>query len=399
MANTLDADLVVDRIASLNMTQLQNHVPDFGLFATDFSNDSVEVIRGAGATSTIQVPIATAAATTLTNPTDKSGGDTTVAAQPVAMNHYVQPMHLTQAQLNSGHQIDRVINISLSALLNKCWSVIATQITTANFGAAVLDKAPGTVVTDDLKTIMAEMGKFNAKNLIVDSTFFSQFAVGTNRDSFDVSMPGAYGFSAWDYASDWSDAGTNVNGFVSSTEAFAIASREAIYADQSSSVIDMASATLPNGMPVQVLIWVNPNSGQLNMTLETVFGAAPAERAKSFVPFPFMTVPAIDKSLKRGQWQRSIERDPIDAILRRANGDTLSLSVRLGSVSSTRKVNVTGLYDDTPDLQAKIILPSDEPRPEPRRDMLAIGSDEYRIVECDTMDATNCYVLTLSKLT
>ncbi|MEM7789794.1 MAG: hypothetical protein AAF546_00200 [Verrucomicrobiota bacterium] len=277
MANSFSADLIADVIVEQGMTQLQNHVPNFNLFSTDFSDETVSIQRGQGAISTIQVPLATSAATTLVNPTNKAGGDTTVISKPVTPAHYVQPMHLTQQQLNQGHRLSRVVNISLSALLNRLWTAVSTNITTGNYGSPILDETPSTVDTDDLRTIFAAIEKFGVKNLVVDATFFAQFAVGDNKDSYDIGMSGAYGFSGWDYASDWSAASANVNGFACSPDAIVMAARRAEYAEPLNNVVDFATADLPNGMTIDVLQWASGDTGQVNTTLETVFGAAPGD--------------------------------------------------------------------------------------------------------------------------
>ncbi|MEM7789796.1 MAG: hypothetical protein AAF546_00210 [Verrucomicrobiota bacterium] len=117
-----------------------------------------------------------------------------------------------------------------------------------------------------------------------------------------------------------------------------------------------------------------------------------------------MSVTPINKILKRGMFNRSIERDPADAILVRSQTrQRIALKVRLANPSHSRKLTLAGTHEEIPDLECKVTMPLKEgslaiyePAPEPRRDRFEINELTYRIVEVEALPETGCYRATLT---
>ena len=272
MANTYPAATLADIIMSSEMLALQNkHLP-FDKFCTDFSNEAVAVSpNGTGARSTIQVDLVGSGSTVQTNPTNYESGDASVTAVSVAMNEYSSAFHITAAERNSGRKLEKLLGANMHGLLDKLDSVASALFTVANFGAAVLDKDPTTVTAADIKTLIAASGKYNQRNLITDAVFWAQFAATSDKNSLGV-MDGAYGLDSMSYATDWSNAGTNVNGIIADTTALACATRLPLNDDAVREVIDIALIELPNGMTAQIAQWVSTASRATWNSIDIVAG-------------------------------------------------------------------------------------------------------------------------------
>ena len=274
MANTFDASTIADIIASNEMLVLQERNTPLDKFATNFSGEAIaQTHNGNGARSTIQVDLASGASTTLTNPTNYEQGDSTLGAVTVPMSEYSQPFHITPAESGSGRRLEKLVMVNLYALQNKLDSVVKGLMTVANYGTAVLDKDPTTVTTADLKTIISSTGKFNQRNLVADASFWSQFAVTSDKNSLGV-IDGAYGLDSFSLSTNWGDAGTNVNGFVGDTSAIAMASRLPTLTAELREELDFDTVELPNGMTVQICRWVSKQTRNTWHSFDVVFGAS-----------------------------------------------------------------------------------------------------------------------------
>lgn len=274
MANSYSADTLADLIMSSEMLVLQNkHLP-FDKFSTDFSDEAVAVSpNGTGARSSIQVDLVGAGSTVLTNATNYEQGDATVTAVTVAMNEYSSPFHITAAERNTGRKLEKLLMTNVHGILNKLDAVASTLFTVANYGAVVLDKDPTTVTTADMKTLVAATGKFNERNLITDASFWAQFAATSDKNSLGT-IDGAYGMDSFGYITDWSNAGTNVNGFLADPNALAVATRLPDNDSEVAEAIDLATFELPNGMTAQLAKWVSLASRNTWHSIDIVAGVA-----------------------------------------------------------------------------------------------------------------------------
>ncbi len=274
MANTYPAATLADIIASSELLVLQNkHLP-LEKFSTDFSDEAVAVAgNGTGPRSAIKVDLVGSGSTVQTNPTNYESGDGSVTAVSVSMSEYSSAFHLTTAERNSGRKLEKLLMANVHGLLNKIDAVTTALFTVANYGTVVLDKDPTTVTTADIKTLIAASGKYNERNLITDTTFWAQFAVTTDKNSLGV-IDGAYGLDSMRYISDWSNAGTNVNGIIADPAAVASAARLPLNDREVEEVIDLATFELPNGLTAQLAKWVSTASRNTWHSIDIVYGAA-----------------------------------------------------------------------------------------------------------------------------
>lgn len=271
MANTLSANIIAERVAEKGITVLQHKVLPFEKFCTDFSGESMRVIPGAGARSNINVPISVSGSATLTNPTNYESGDSEVSSTEIQMNEYSQPFHITNDELNNGHRFDRLLTVNMHALMDKLNDIAMANVTTVNYGAAVVNKAPGTINADDLKTVYAAAEKFGTRNLILNGTVFSNF-LPTNRESFTPGA-GAYGYDSFNLVTKWDAAGNDIVGFCAETTAMACASRLPERTGEVAEVVDMATVQMSNGLIVQVSKWCSVATRNTWNSFDVVFGA------------------------------------------------------------------------------------------------------------------------------
>jgi hypothetical protein len=273
MANTLPAATITDIILNASVLQLQNrHFPLSG-FTTDFSDEALaRSPNGTGPRSDIKVDLHVSGSTVQTNPTNYESGDNTVTAISIPMAEYSAAFHLTADERNVGRRLEKRVMQNVHELLDTLDGVITGLMTTGNFGAPVLDKDPATVGIADLKTIVQNTGKFRTRNIVTDSTFWSEFNVTNDRDT--LTGQGIRGFDRFDYITDWSNAGTNVNGFVGDSTAIAMAGRLPLNDQEVRDLIDMDTMQLPDDGPtIQVARWVNTSSRATWNSLDIVFGA------------------------------------------------------------------------------------------------------------------------------
>src|SRR3954470_17971143 len=110
MANTIDADLLIDTLSNRVKTTLGPALAPLNSFTRDFSTD-VYVLG-----KSHQIPVTTGGSTTLVNPTNFEQGDSTTDNIPVTVSHYSQPFHVTSAQLNQRIKLEQLVDKNLQTL-------------------------------------------------------------------------------------------------------------------------------------------------------------------------------------------------------------------------------------------------------------------------------------------
>jgi len=273
MANTFDADLVVDVLRDSAITILRNRLAPLNAFSQDFSTDELAPLK------TVQVPIATAGSTTQTNATNFESGDSTLDNVAVSVSQYTNSFHLTNAQINSGHRLERIAKINAQQLADKIIDIALAPVTVANFGAAVVDvNTAADVGTAQLKTLWGALKDGDVRNCIVDGSIYAQF-LPTYGESYQLAPGGGnrgmYGFDLFTYNNRWSAAGATISGFVCSPQAIAIASGLPASSPADSDMISQTPITIEGlGITVQANMWVSRSSRALWCSYDVMFGAA-----------------------------------------------------------------------------------------------------------------------------
>lgn len=267
MANTLDADLVVDVARETAVTVLQSRLAMLNAFSRDFGIETMAPRR------TVRVPKATGGATAQTNATNFESGDSTLSEIVVSVDQYTVSFHLTNTQLQQGYRLAHLFEINLHVLANKIIDTALTPVTTANYGAATVTSTAANFDTDDLKTLWGAAKDFNQRNLVIDGTYYAQF-LPINRESFNPGQ-GAYGFDRFDMNNRWTGAGTNVVGFVADPQALGLAAGLPLTTDDvRNAMVGIDVITLPDlGLSVQMHRWVSLASRTPWISFDCMFGA------------------------------------------------------------------------------------------------------------------------------
>ena len=268
MSNTIDSALLQDSIAQQTKTVLSKRLAALNLFASDFSSDVKKP------KDTVHVPIASATASTSVNPTSfNSIGGTTLGKTSVSLDHIYQPFGLSYSDLQSAHRLERLIQINLDAMADKIWTLATTPVTVANFGAAVVTSAEGSInaTSGDLASLWAGVHKSARKGLVVSPVIYSNL-IPTSTTALNLG-DGAYGYeNGVHYATSFGgEAG--LKGFACSPEALVMAAAVPALADNDYMVSD--SVTLDQiGLSVSYNVYSDKSTRSLIASLEVMFGAA-----------------------------------------------------------------------------------------------------------------------------
>lgn len=277
MANTIDSALIASTISENAQTVLANRLAALNLFSNDHS-DQVKKPK-----DTVQVPVASATASTSVNPTSfNSVGGTTLDKATVTLDHLYQPFGLEYSDIQSAIKLERLVKINLNALADKIWSVVTTPITTANFGAAVV--APATAAANfaagDLAKLWASISKSTTKGLVLSPTLYSGI-IPTATTGLTLDK-GAYGFDNGIYAANQFSGQTRLVGFACSPEAIAVASAAPSLEHVRSNMLVSDSVMIESlGLNVYYNVWADPQTRALVASAEVMFGAAAAVKSGS----------------------------------------------------------------------------------------------------------------------
>jgi hypothetical protein len=275
MPNTLSSSLLVSIVEERAITVLQNRLAPLMAFSNNFSRNGIDVQRaGAGPLATIQVPVATAAATTIVNGTNFEAGNSTVTNKPISVSQYTQAFHITNAHLQSGHKLEYMVDINAHALADKLLDVCMALETVATYGTAAVTSSAANFDSDDLALVWAAIEKARAKNIVLTGAYFAKF-LPTNRDAFVPGADaGAYGWQGF-YHTSRMVADTNVVGFGCDPAAMGVASALPLVGEGFAQAISTQTVEIPGlaGMAVQFNRWLSVASREEWASFDICFGA------------------------------------------------------------------------------------------------------------------------------
>jgi hypothetical protein len=280
MANTFASALVVDIATSEAITVLQNRLAPLRAFASDFSDEMVPVPATGGPLQKIQVPIASSASAVSVNPTSFEAGDVTLTAAEVTPAHYSAGFGLTSAEINQGHRLQRLVRIKLHTLADAIMTAVNTNITTTNFGAAVVTSATN-FVSVGMPALWAALQNGTSRALVLDGSLYSQL-LPTTKENFALGEQGAYGWDGGIFMNNLMTGGVaNLKGFAASTEALAFAGRVPEMDPAVRSLLfEQSLITIPDlGISVQFNLWGSLASRSVRASFDLVFGAQAADKS------------------------------------------------------------------------------------------------------------------------
>lgn len=272
MANTIDADLLIDTLGQKAITYLGDRLAPMRAFASDFSSD------GIAQTKSIQLVKVTAGATTLKNPTSFIAGDSTTSNVAVTVDAYSQPFHITSKELNQKMRIENLADANLQALaltLSKVWTALILVGTFTNTAVTV---AQASFVAASAKSLLGSVMKCREKHLVLDGVAYAQLAP-SDKNGFSLSESGAYGFNGIHCQTDWTGATANVYGFAAGPEALAMYANIPLMDPAVAARLDGQKNFVIPGieLPIQVNTWVDANTRTRWASYDIMFGAAVAE--------------------------------------------------------------------------------------------------------------------------
>lgn len=269
MANTFDSALVVDTLADSAITVLQNKHAAFSAFSRDFGIDTLRP------RATVQVEKSGTAATGSQNPTDYSGGDSTNSNVAVTVNEEHVAFYLTNQELMKGHSIETKMENHMGALLDQLWGRVATLLDETVFTNTVVVATEAAIDADDLATGWGSIAKSAQKHCVLSGPAYARFNAQT-LEQFNH-QGGAYNFDGFHLETDWGDAqDANTRGFFCGPNAIACASGlpdipEAVLQNY---MADRVITDPMTGLSIRMTMWGGLDSRQVNVSLDTMFGAA-----------------------------------------------------------------------------------------------------------------------------
>ncbi len=268
MANTIDADLLIDTLSNRVITTLGPALAPLNSFTRDFSNNVY--VQG----KAHQVQVTTGGSTTLTNPTNFEQGDSTTDNVGVTINHYSQPFHLTSQQINQKLSLESLADKNLQALRNKIVDVAMTPIDATNFASGSAAIAQASLAVGDLQAGWASIATSPIKNCLLDGVAFSKF-LPTSQDSFKPGA-GAYGFDGFFLNTRWTGAVAGTYGFICGPDAIAQASGiPDIYPAIQKLLFGSKVVTIEGlGLSVQVNVWGSASGRVVWCSYDLFYGAA-----------------------------------------------------------------------------------------------------------------------------
>jgi hypothetical protein len=272
MPNTIDSALIASTISEQAQTVLGNRLAALNLFSTDFSSEVKKP------KDTVQVPVATATASTQTNPTSfNSTGGTTLDKATVALDHIYQPFGLDYVDIQNAIRLEKLVKINLNALADRIWAIVTAPITVANYGAAVV--APATTATGlvaaDVQKLWASVSKSTNKGLVLGTTQYASI-MPTDTTKFAL-QPGSYGFDNGIFNASQFSGQTRLAGFACAPEALAIASAAPAMDHVRDRMLVSDVVTLEQiGLSIYYNVWSDPASRAIVASAEVMFGASKA---------------------------------------------------------------------------------------------------------------------------
>lgn len=272
MANTIDADLLIDTLSNQAINFLGDRLASLRAFSRDFSTD--ELVQS----KSVQVPKITAGSSTLTNPSSFEAGDSTTSNVAVLVSHYSQPFHITSLQYNQRLRLEMLAKANLMTLANSISDVWTALVLDANITPANTTVAQASFAAANAKSLWGAIGKTSEKHLLLDAIAYAQLAP-SDKNGFQLSETGAYGFDGIHLQTRWTGATANTYGIACGPEFLAVAAGIPLQGPGvAQEMVAQRVVTIESlGLSVQVNAWVSRASRTLWGSYDLMFGAAVAE--------------------------------------------------------------------------------------------------------------------------
>lgn len=250
--NTYSATLVTAFLSNVAITTLQNQWAALRAFTIQVEPDPVKP------KAAVIVSNVTGAATTQTNATNfETSGDSTVGAVTCTMAQYTQGFQVSNADLQNGLRMERLVVANAGAFANKVIEAATAPITVAIFTATPLTSADTAFDWSDMAGLWGQLKKAGLKNAVLDGEYLARLINTPANFQTTGNGPGSYSAFGWNEIAlntDWTGAGANVRGFVCAPQAIAGATGlPAEPPNVPGNILEMSPFTIP-GLEVQAAI-------------------------------------------------------------------------------------------------------------------------------------------------
>jgi ATP-dependent protease ClpP protease subunit len=274
-ANTISADLLPDTIADALIVALTTRLASFNALSRNFGTDPMRPL------SVVQVRKATSGSTLQTNATNWESGNSVIDAIPVTVAQKSKSFHITNAELNSGHQLTNLTEVNANEFAVSLSELATAVMLVADYGAGTVIGTAANFDSADLPAILALAKNYRSRNLILDGGHLARLQA-LNTESLDWRTAGAFGFDVIAMQNTWTGATANTVGFVCDPDAIAIATGMPVTAAAAGGDIQQSMVQLPdNGLAVQVNTWFSRATRTTWVSYDIMIGVAKGDVAKA----------------------------------------------------------------------------------------------------------------------
>jgi hypothetical protein len=209
-----------------------------------------------------------------------AAGDSVLTGPTITVHQYSQPLHLTNAQLNSGIRMADLIEAKLGSFLSKIVQVVTAPITVANFSInAPLVVSSAAFGFSDLANLQGQLQKSKIKNCLLSGQYLAQ--VSNTPGFFQKSgtldgLEDAWRAFGWDLIglnTEWTGADPYVQGFACNPQAIGVICGLPLNAAENN-VIQTGTAVLPGlDVAIQTNLWMDANARTMRATYDIMLGA------------------------------------------------------------------------------------------------------------------------------
>lgn len=221
------------------------------------------------------VPLVTAApATQILGRTDTPNfqADGTVTA-PVSCAHklFLQPINVENAAYQSGNRIAYAASFAMNQLCNAIVDYVKANVTTANFGAAVVTKAAASWTSGDFSALAASLDA-PQRAIVFDRAYAMRSPATWLPASGNLSV---------NECNRWTTAGANIAGFCATPQAFVFRHATPDSTASQRKVVFATTFQLPQlgGIEIEVSTWFGLDTRTLCAAYSLYFSATPADTA------------------------------------------------------------------------------------------------------------------------
>ena len=268
----LDAQLVVDRLADNFVVALGADLAPHRAFAVSAQPEGIPVGR-----NTFQIEVSNAGSTVQTNPTTYLTGTGTNTNAAIACSEYSVTWQITSEEGLQGHRFATGPGKNANQLADKVWAVVSALMVTGTFTNADSSVAAASFSDSHRQHLWASITGSQELHLVLSRAAMAGM-LPSDKNSFELSESGAYGFAGLHTVSNWAAASSNVYGFAAAPQAFAVVhgspDRPSAVMDSMTSAGRVETLPIPGGMAVELSVWADPNTRVLYASLALCYGAA-----------------------------------------------------------------------------------------------------------------------------